>query len=123
MARVEELADRKEGEKSARWRPYHNLIPLAEIIAEARGVASANNKKVQELYNKILSKIGNELFILMDAPIKDIEKMAGDLIAEGVRRMRSGEVTIAAGYDGEYGKITLFSEEDRKRKEGQLSLF
>lgn len=123
MARVAELADRPEGEKPPRWRPYKNLIPLAEIIAEAKGVASPNTKIVQEAYRKLLFSLGPELFILQDAPLKDIEGAAGGLVAEGVGRMRAGQVQIAAGYDGEYGKIHLFSEEERSVKEGQLSLF
>jgi DNA helicase-2/ATP-dependent DNA helicase PcrA len=35
--------------------------------------------------------------------------------------MRSGEVTIAAGYDGEYGVIKLFGEAERDAVAGQLS--
>jgi len=122
MARVEELADRPEGEKSARWRPFYNLIPLPEVIANASGVGP-NTKRVQEVYMNILSKLGNELHVLMDAPLKSIEKIAGDLVAEGIKRMRKGDVQIEAGYDGEFGKINLFSEKDRTRKQGQLALF
>ncbi|MBI5415912.1 MAG: DNA helicase UvrD [Candidatus Omnitrophica bacterium] len=123
MARVEELADRPEGEKSARWRPYHNLIPLPEIIAEAKGLAGPGSKSVQQLYVKILSQLGNELFVLREAPLEQIEAAAGDLVAEGVRRVREGKVEIAAGYDGEYGKVHIFSGEDHLRKEGQLTIF
>lgn len=123
MARVEALADRPEGEKPPRWRPYRNLIPLAEIIAEAKGIVSPSAKAVQLLYQKMLAVLGNELFILQQAPLKDIEVLAGDLIAEGIRRMRDGKVAIAAGYDGEYGKVHLFSDTDRCRREGQLNLW
>jgi superfamily I DNA/RNA helicase len=120
MARVEELADRKEGEKSARWRPYVNLIPLPEIIGEAND-QGVNSKGVTTKFEKMLTALGNELFILQDAPLADIERAGGTLIAEGIRRMRSGEVNIAAGYDGEYGTIKLFSADDRKKLAGQTS--
>lgn len=123
MARVEELADRPEGEKPPRWRPYHNLIPLPEIIAEAKGVSGTQTKSVEELYYRLLARLGNELFILREASLKDIEGTAGSLVAEGVHRMRQGQVDIAAGYDGEYGKVHLFSENDRRAREGQLNLF
>ena len=122
MSRVEELADRPEGEKSPRSRPYKNLIPLPEVIAEAKGVG-VNSQEVQRIFRLLLSKIGNEMFILQDALLKDIEMAAGDLAAAGIARMREGQVEIAAGYDGEYGTIHFFSEEDRKSKEGQLTLF
>ena len=55
--------------------------------------------------------------------VKQIEAVGGDLLARGIRCMREGRVDIAAGYDGEYGTVHLFSDEDRRKKEGQLSLF
>jgi uncharacterized protein (TIGR00375 family) len=123
MARVEDLADRKEGEKSARWRPYYNIISLPELIAQAKdcGVAS---KAVQQVYHEMLGQLGNELFILQEAPLRDIERSAGSLLAQGVQRMRQGKVKIAAGYDGEFGTIELFSQEDRERiNQDQMVLF
>jgi superfamily I DNA/RNA helicase len=47
--------------------------------------------------------------------LEEIERVAGGLVAEGVRRMRKGEVRIAAGYDGEYGTIRIFAPEERER--------
>ena len=123
MARIEQLADRPEGEKPPRWRPYFNLIPLPEVIAEAKGVRGTETKNVQELYHRLLAQLGNELFILQDASLKQIEAVGGDLLARGISCMRAGKVDIAAGYDGEYGTIHLFSEEDRQKKEGQLTIF
>ena len=122
MARVEELADHPEGRKSPRARPYFNLVPLPEIVAESKGVGAAS-KVVNEIYGQMLAKLGNELYILREAPLKDIEGVAGDLVAQGIDHVRQGKVNIAAGYDGEYGKVHLFSDEDRTAKEGQLTLF
>ncbi|NUM77070.1 UvrD-helicase domain-containing protein, partial [candidate division KSB1 bacterium] len=121
MARVEALADRPEGEKSPRWRPYTNLIPLPEVIAEAHG-KKAGTKSVDQVFIRMLKQLGNELYILQDASIEDITKNAGPVVAEGIRRMRSGEVKIAAGYDGEYGTIHLFTPEERKDFLRQTSL-
>ncbi len=122
MARVEELADRPEGEKSPRARPYYNLVSLPSIIGEAKDCGPAS-KSVQESYFNLLNRRGNEMSILREASLQDIEKVGGDLVAEGVRRMRAGEIEIAAGYDGEYGEIHIFSEKERKSLVGQLSFF
>ena len=107
LARVEELAQRPEGEKSRRARPYNSLIPLEEIIAEALGVGKVS-KKVQALYFDMIQKLGPELPLLMAVSLKHIQTAAGDKVAEAVRRVRTGQVTIAPGYDGVYGVIKIF---------------
>ena len=122
MARVEELADRPEGQRSPRWRPYTNLIPLPELIAEARDVGPSS-KQVQEVFGKMLAGLGSEFHILTAASIDAIKKNAGDTVAEGIARMRKGEVEIAAGYDGEFGHIKIFSAKERQRIDKQLALF
>jgi DNA helicase-2/ATP-dependent DNA helicase PcrA len=122
MARVEELADRQEGDKGARWRPYRSLIPLPEIIGEALKVG-AQSKRVQRLYREMLDRIGGEFAVLLDAPLETIHSVAGAVVAEGVRRVRTGAVTIAAGYDGEFGRVRIFTDEERKDIAGQVSLF
>ncbi|MGH7602075.1 MAG: UvrD-helicase domain-containing protein, partial [bacterium] len=121
MARVEELADRPEGEKSPRARQYENLIPLPEIIGEAKD-QNPGTKGVEELFQRLLARLGNELFILCEAPLENIERIAGGIVAEGIKRARAGEVKIAAGYDGEYGTIHLFTPEERERLTKQVSL-
>ncbi|NUO79011.1 UvrD-helicase domain-containing protein [candidate division KSB1 bacterium] len=120
MARVEELADRPEGERPPRWRPYTSIIPLPEVIGDARGQA-ATTKGVNEVFERLLKQVGNELHILQEAPLEEIKKYAGEVVAEGIRRMRKGEVQIAAGYDGEYGTIHLFTDEERKELERRSS--
>jgi DNA helicase II / ATP-dependent DNA helicase PcrA len=122
MARVQELADHPDGRKAPRARPYYSLIPLAEIIAEARGVG-ANSGQVAGVYQDMLAKLGPELTILRETPLADIRRAAGALVAEGVRRTRTGEVHIEAGYDGEYGVIKIFDEKERAQEENQLKLF
>jgi uncharacterized protein (TIGR00375 family) len=122
MSRVEELSDHPEGRKSPRWRPFYNLIPLVEIIGEARGVGP-NSKTVQEIFHNMLNNIGNEMFILRDAPLDKIERTSGSMISEGIKRVREGQVKVAAGYDGEYGKIEIFSPQERKTDKNQMTLF
>ena len=122
MARVEELADRNEGSKSKRWRPYQHIVPLPELIAEAKDMGTAS-KAVQEAYMNILGKLGNEFYILRDCPLAQIKAAAGDVLAEGVARMRQGKVEIAAGYDGEFGTIKIFEAGEREHIEKQLILF
>ena len=122
MARVEELAGRKEGSKGARHRPYWNIIPLPEIIGEAKSVGPAS-KAVQAAYMNMLNTLGSEFYILREAPIEEIRAGAGEVIAEGVSRMRKGDLKIAAGYDGEFGALEIFKDGEREQIEKQLALF
>jgi uncharacterized protein (TIGR00375 family) len=121
MHRVEQLADREAGFKPEGAPGFRSLIPLAEIIAEARGVGVAS-KAVGADYMRLLAELGNEYRILMDAPLDDIENAGSPLIREGVSRVRRGDVDIAPGYDGEYGRVSIFSGVERRAVKGQMRL-
>ena len=122
LNRVEQLADRPEDYVRPDAKPFESLVPLPEVIAASTG-ASAAGKKVQETCDRLVGALGPEFFILRQAPIEDIRHAAGPLVAEGISRLREGRVKRTPGYDGEYGKIGLLSEEDISSLEGQLSLF
>lgn len=121
MARVEELADREEGRRGPRARHFFSVIPLPEIIGEAKQVGPGT-KTVDSIYQAMVSRLGSELDILLDIPEDDIAQVGGSLIAEGIRRMRVGEVDILPGYDGDYGVIKLFNPEDRLGGDTQIAL-
>ena len=64
---------------------------------------------------QLVSRVGPELTVLQDAPLEDLGREGPPLLAEAVRRMRAGEVRRQAGYDGEYGVVRMFDEEERLR--------
>lgn len=105
LHRVEALADRPE--PIALPKPYESLIPLPELLAACMGVSPAS-KRVQESYFDLLKRLGPEFHILRDMPVDEAERAAGFAFAEGLRRLRNGQVIRKAGYDGEYGVISLF---------------
>jgi uncharacterized protein (TIGR00375 family) len=121
MHRVELLSDRAEGEKPPGKIPFKNLIPLNEIIGEALG-KSSESKVVWDHYFKLINSFGDEHKILTEIPLDEIEKLAGSKIASGVERMRKGIVKINPGYDGVYGKISIF-EGESEAEQKQLKLF
>jgi uncharacterized protein (TIGR00375 family) len=114
MHRVEKLADRKEGFRLAGAPSFTSIIPLPEIIAEGLE-CGVNTKKVNALYLPMLERLGNEFKILLDAPLDDIERAGTPLIRAAVARMRGGSVHISPGYDGEFGKVKIFEDEERKK--------
>ncbi len=121
--RVESLADRPEGFVPPNAIPYKNLIPLEEIIAGAKGVAPGSVAVAKE-YQAAIAKFGTEFEILLHAPSDDLYKDLPRKTADGIIRVREGKVTIKAGFDGEYGTISIFGDEsDSPKNEQQLSLF
>ncbi len=119
LNRIYDLADR---EKPILTKDVHSLIPLTEILSELLDCGPAT-KKVMAQYDKLLGDLGPELEILVHTPFPEIEKTGGELLAEAVRRMREGQVIREAGYDGEYGRIRLFSPTERDALAGQLAFF
>ncbi len=120
--RVEALADRPQGYVREQAKAFESLVPLPEVIAEATGHSSAS-VKVQKQYEDMLSKLGAEFEILREIPVEDIRKESGYMIAEGIRRLRKGEVQRHPGFDGEYGTIKLFHASELEDTEGQISFF
>lgn len=122
MHRIEKLADREEGFKPEGSPSFYSIIPLQEIVAETFK-AGVNTKKVVQEYNNLLRDLGNEFKILMDVPLADIEKAGYPLISKAVSHVRSGNVNIAPGYDGEFGKVKIFETVGKKGIKGQKLLF
>jgi len=122
MHRVETLADREEGARPPNVPPFYSLIPLPEILAELLDVG-ANSKRVRQEYERLLNHLGPELAILQDIPLDEIAAVGGERLAVGIGRMRRGEVVAIAGYDGEYGVIKLFKQEDERTTSLQMGLF
>ncbi|MEK7149856.1 MAG: endonuclease Q family protein [Patescibacteria group bacterium] len=129
LNRVQKLADRKINlQSNGNYRfldnraPYYNLVQLDGIIAEAFGVGAVS-KKVKTEYDKLIKAFDSELKILMDVSLNDLKSAADLRVVEGIKRVREGNLKIRPGYDGEYGVIKIFSDEEQKESEIQKSLF
>ena len=123
MHRVEDLADRPEGTPPAVPRPFQRLVPLEEIIAEALGVGTGT-QAVEREYHQLIYKCWTEFGALLDASKEQLRAATSARIADGILRVRRGEVVIEPGYDGEYGTVRIFtSTTPAKADEEQLTLF
>ena len=130
MYRVNALADREEGYVPAQRISSRHLIPLEEIIAEALG-KKPGTRGVESEYQKLIDHFGSELRILLDLDEKELAGFTPPRILKGIMNMRQSKVKISPGYDGVYGKISLFADEEAEpakltrptTEAKQLSLF
>lgn len=152
LNRVDQLADHEYGFTPPSYIPFKSVIPLEEIIAEVFNVGTGS-KRVLEVYEKMVGcvpppyssppKGGNkkipllgweglgkgvygEFAILLDLSEEQITKISSREIATAIMRVREGKVRVEGGYDGVFGKIHIFSQEEREnilRKPKQMGLF
>jgi uncharacterized protein (TIGR00375 family) len=125
MHRVEEMADRPEGFVPGNSIPSIHLIPLEEIIAASLAVG-VGTKAVEAEYERLIKAGGSEFAVLLDMPPEKLKRFTTSRILEGIVRMRQGKLQVDPGHDGVYGKIRIFSPEDRGEGEvskEQMSLF
>jgi len=112
LSRVLELADRDQPVHPQDQPGFTSLIPLSEIVGEVLHCGAAT-KKAKEFLARLIGRLGPELDILQDVAPEDVAKYSRPL-AEALSRMRRGEVIRLPGYDGEFGRITLFTDQERR---------
>lgn len=121
MYRVEELASRPVGYQPKNRPPYKMLVSLVEILSEALG-AGASTQVVGTEYNRLVGRFDSEFDILLKADPLKIAKVAGEKVAQGIKKAREGEIVINPGYDGVFGTVKIWGEKKEEEKK-QVSLF
>src|SRR3990167_5957415 len=141
MHRVEQLKSqnskvRTEVRNGVRWvypdgngrPPYVSLVPLSEILSEAleSGITS---KKVLDQYLVLVSTFASEFNVLLKADIEQIANLASPKIANGIEKVRAGDIVVEPGYDGKFGVVKIWNQqnpdknEKNEAEEKQLNLF
>ncbi len=123
LNRVYELTDRDPDSRPEGALPFTSLIELDKVIAEAQGVRGRQTKAVEAEYWNLVSAGGGELQTLIDVSESELAKVTTETVVEAIRRLRQGRVKIEPGYDGEYGKISIFGDGEREGLKPQTSLF
>lgn len=89
---------------------YVKLVPLVEILSESLSVMPGS-LKVLSKFDEMVSTFGSELKVLLNTQTSDIEKKFGGKIAEAVAKVRKQDINISPGFDGEFGKVKIWSDE------------
>ena len=141
MHRVEQLKSqnskvRTEVRNRVRWvypdgngrPPYVSLVPLSEILSEAleSGVTS---KKVMDQYLVLVNTFASEFNVLLKADSGQIASVSSPKIAQGIEKVRTGDIVVEPGYDGKFGVVKIWNQENpgknekNEAEEKQLNLF
>jgi len=119
--RVLDLADRLEPVFNVDSPHVFSLIPLPELLGELLGTGSSS-KGVLQAYSEALAIFGSEFELLLRTAVNEIESRS-PLLAEAVSRVRTGKVIRQPGYDGRFGIIKAFSQEESNRRGKVKTLF
>lgn len=130
MHRVEELANNgssnfkpRSDEFGVTWMedvkgarpPYVSLVPLLEILSECLHSGSGSIT-VLTMFDRLVNHFGSEHEVLFRVSISDIRNVAGDRVAQGIEKVRMRNIKIVPGYDGEYGKVSIWNAEREEEK-------
>ncbi len=100
--------------------PSVSLVPLLEILAEAYESAPST-QKVLTIFDTLVQRFGSEHEVLLRSPLEDIRALVGKDVAEGIEKVRRRDISIEPGFDGEYGKVSIWKEPPSSRQGGTSS--
>jgi len=111
LSRVFDLSDRDPNPpKPSSAIPFRHVIPLKELIADAFKKRIQAKAVIME-YEKMIEK-ASEFVILLDLSETELLKITKPEIVAGILRMRAGKINVRPGYDGIYGEIHVYNDED-----------
>lgn len=94
LDRIHAISDRERSQVPAHRPPYIMQVPL-EFIP---GVGPRT-------LNKLLDRFGTEMAVLHQATAEELAETVGEKTAEYIVKARCGELVLASGGGGTYGKV------------------
>lgn len=108
--RVNELATYPEPKHPPHRPPYLRIAPLAEVIALALGQQDPHIPEVQSMWEKLVTRFGNEIAVLVDVSLEVLHEAAGAQITAVVKAFREGTLKVVSGGGGRYGHLEISAE-------------
>ena len=93
--------------------PFIMLVPLLEIIAESLK-KPVTSPRVKERYDALIEAFTSDFAILMHTPIDEIARVSLPEIADGIKKVRTGDIVIDPGYDGVFGVVKIWKSDKDK---------
>ncbi len=104
--RVNELANYDKPVHPEHRPPYLRIIPLIEIIGKSMNI-NPLSERAENIWNKIVTKFGNEINVLVDLPIREMKNDIDVKILNGIVAFRMGKIRFDPGGGGKYGEIHI----------------
>ncbi|HSD98737.1 MAG TPA: endonuclease Q family protein [Patescibacteria group bacterium] len=109
--------------------PFVKIVPLQEIIAEAisRPVTSP---KVKVIFDVLCEKGISEFHVLLHLSLDEISKIVATIsspeyaarIRDGIQKVREEHIIIQPGFDGVFGTVKIWQEDNDVAKDTDESL-
>jgi len=109
MYRVAELGDRSDVPEKIK-KEFYSITQLPDFLAEIMGQKNSSSVKVRNEYLRLIRELGSEFHIYLESEKAALQASGGELLAEGVKRLREGKVHLSRGFDGEFGFVRVFGE-------------
>ena len=61
--------------------------------------------------------LGTEFDILLQKDYDEIEKIGGEKLRQAIKIVRDRKVSVDPGYDGVFGKVKIFKEDEENKNE------
>jgi uncharacterized protein (TIGR00375 family) len=102
--RIQLLTLKSDKVSLAQRPPYIHAVPLIEIL---KAMKQSQRMNVQKVYEALIKQFGNEIAILIDAPLLSVKDYQPHL-AEILKRFREDAIDFEfVGRGGWYGKISI----------------
>ncbi|KKQ24505.1 MAG: PHP domain protein [Candidatus Roizmanbacteria bacterium GW2011_GWC2_37_13] len=100
-------------DKEKTRRPFVSMIPLLEILLELNDHSLT---KAQKEYERLTLEAA-EFDILLKKTYEEIERLGGEKLKQAVEIVRERKVFVDPGYDGVFGKVKIFKEDEENKNE------
>ena len=85
--------------------PYLHIVPLGQIIQTVEGTSSPLTKKCRSVYDAFIATFGNEIDVLINAPVSGISAIHPG-VAAAIDALRQNRVTLHPGGGGKFGTFS-----------------
>ncbi|WP_457559362.1 endonuclease Q family protein [Candidatus Harpocratesius sp.] len=91
--------------------PYLRMIPLIELLAKIFKIKTLKSKTLNQHYQTLVSKYGNEFHIVVDLDLENVKKNLNtskyEQMFNTIQAFRNNNITITPGGGGKFGEIKL----------------